>query len=445
MFESGTMALLIIGAMMILYVTELLPIATTSILACLALALFGVIPLRDAFAGFGNDIVFLISGMVIVGDALFETGVAKLIGRKIISVVGTNEKAFIGALFLVIIPISAFISNTATAAMVLPIAASAIAASEGKLKKKNTYMTIGIISVVGGGLTLVGSTPQLIAQGFLIEGGHEPIGFFELSYIGLPVLLLLVIYVMTVGFKLQSKIFAFPEISDYDLNNEPENVVTDDNVPKNTAQSEAQGKPHGKIITVMRMCISVAVLIFCIIGFVTGLWTVGIVAMVGASICIITGCISQKVVFQKMNWTTVVIMGCSFGIANGLESSGAGKLIAHGMISLLGESLSPWLLCAALALVAVILTNFMSSTATAALLVPIAAISALELGYNVKGVVMSVAVAANIGYATPISTPPITMTLVAGYRFMDYVKFGGLFNIIAYIAAVLLFPLVLNL
>jgi len=59
-------------------------------------------------------------------------------------------------------------------------------------------------------------------------------------------------------------------------------------------------------------------------------------------------------------------------------------------------------------------------------------------------VLIAVAVAANIGYATPISTPPITMTLVAGYRFMDYVKFGGLFNVMAYLLVVFLFPLVLN-
>jgi len=95
-----------------------------------------------------------------------------------------------------------------------------------------------------------------------------------------------------------------------------------------------------------------------------------------------------------------------------------------------------------LALVAVIITNFMSSTATAALLVPIAAIAALELGYDVKAAVVSVAIAANVGYATPIATPPLTMTLSGGYRFMDYVKFGGLFNVLAFILMIVLFPLV---
>jgi len=414
---------------MILYISELLPIATTSILACLALAIFGVVPFRVALGGFGENIVFLIVGMVVVGDALFETGVAGLVGKKIISWVGTNERKFIGALFVVIIPISAFLSNTATVAMTLPIAERSIAHSNGKLLKKNIYMIIGLISVVGGGLTIVGSTPQLIAQGLLINSGLRPIGFFELSLMGLPIVALLAVYVLTFGHSFKKKIFNFPEVEDH----------------THEMHSESSGETKKRTnVEIARMFISVAVLVFCVVGFIVELWTLGIVAMVGAMVCVVTGCISQQKVFQKMNWTTIVIMGCSFGVAAGLDYSGAGVMIAQGMIGILGDSMTPWLLCAVLALAAVIFTNFMSSTATAALLIPIAAIVGVELGYDVRSLVMAVAIAANIGYATPISTPPITMTLVGGYRFMDYVKFGGLFNLMAYILVVLLFPLVLN-
>jgi len=427
--ETSTIALIIIGVMMILYISELLPIATTSILACLALAIFGVIPFPVALRGFGENVVFLIVGMVVVGDALFETGVAELVGRKLISVAGASEKRFVGALFLVILPISAFLSNTATVAMTLPIAESSIKKSGGKLLKKNLYMIIGLISVVGGGLTIVGSTPQVIAQGLFEDRGITPIGFFELSLIGLPIVALLFLYVMTFGDKLKTRIFDFPEVDD----------------PKHVMHDESNAVPVKKTrIEIARMFISVAVLVFCVVGFITGLWTLGIVAMVGATLCIVTGCISQQKVFQKMNWTTVVIMGSSFGVAAGLEHSGAGVMIAHGMIGLLGESITPWLLSAVLALAAVLFTNFMSSTATAALLIPIAAIVSAELGYDVRSMVLAVAIAANVGYATPISTPPITMTLIGGYRFMDYVKFGGLFNLMAYLLMIAMFPLVLN-
>ena len=423
--EPSTIALIIIGLMLVLFMTERIPIATTSIAACLALAIFGVIPMTSAFAGFGNDMVYLIVGMVVVGNALFETGVAQVIGEKIITLVGTREKIFAVAIILVTVAISLFMNNSATAALMLPIAASAIAASKGKLTKKNTFLMVGIAVCVGGGITLVGSPPQLIAHAFLEEHGHGGLGFFEVGKFGIPMLILLLVFFLTIGMKLQKKVFNFPEVEDTDAKKAPssEDAVT---APKSP----------------VKMGISLAILVFCIVGFITGLWSMGVVAMTGAALSVITGCISQKRVFQKMDWTTVVIMGCSFGIAAGLDQSGAGRMIANGLIGLLGDNINLWLLCSALALVSMILTNFMSSTAAASILVPIAAFAALEVGFDVRAAVMITAVATNIGYATPVSTPPITMTLAGGYRFKDYIKVGGLFNLLAFLLIVALIPLV---
>jgi anion transporter len=296
-------------------------------------------------------------------------------------------------------------------------------------------MTIGMVSVAGGGLTLVGSTPQLIAQGILKEGGYGSIGFFEFAIVGGPILALMVVFVLTIGYRMMKRVFDFPEQADP--------VPDAGKAEAKKPEVEGAGPRKYSRLTVLRMCISVAVLVFCVVGFIAGLWTTGVVAMAGAVICIITGCISQENVFKKLNWTAVVVLGCSFGVAAGLEQSGAGRMIAHGMLGLLGDNLTPWLLCAVLAFVACILSNFMSSTATAALLVPIAALVAAELGYNVKAVAIAIAVAINIGYTTPISTPPMTMTLSAGYRFKDYVKVGGLMNLLAYLSAIALFPLIL--
>jgi anion transporter len=423
--DSSIIALIIIGATLILYMTERIPIATTSILACLALAIFGVIPITTAFVGFGNDMVYLIVGMVVVGNALFETGVAEVVGKKIISLVGTNERVFTVAIILVSVAISLFMNNSATAALMLPIAASAVAASKGKLSKKNSFLMVGIAVCVGGGITLVGSPPQLIAHAFLEENGYGGFGFFEFGMFGIPMLILLLVFFLTFGMKLQKKVFNFPEVED---------------ILEAKLSTEEAGEAQPR--SVVKMCISVGILVFCIIGFITGIWSMGVVAMTGAVLCVVTRCISQKRVFQKMDWTTVIIMGCSFGFAAGLDQSGAGRLVANGMISLLGDNLNLWLLCSALALVAMILTNFMSSTAAASILVPIAAFAAMEVGFDVRAAVMITAVAANIGYATPVSTPPITMTLRGGYRFMDYIKVGGLFNLLGFILIVLLIPIV---
>ena len=422
--DASYIALIIIGVALILYITEVIPIAVTSILACLALAVFGVIDIRSAFSGFGNDIVFLMAGMVVVGNTLFETGVAQIIGKKIIKLVGRSEKRFTVALILVATIPAAFLSNTAAAAMMLPVAAAAIAASGGRFSAKNTYMIVGIAAVTSGGLTAVGSPPQLIAQNHLIEGGYELIGFFELSWFGLPVIALLLLFYTTIGSKLQKKVFNFEET-----------MTTQEVEP-----SEVVEPPRDR----RKMMISIGVLIFCVVGFITGLWTVGIVAMIGASVCIITKCISQKRAYQTMDWTTVIVIACSLGLSYGLVESGAGEMIANTVVSLLGHEVNPWLLAAAVALLTVVLTNFMSSTATAALLIPIAMQIATQIGIDVKSLVIVVVVAGNISYATPVSTPPMTMTLAAGYRFKDYVKIGGLFTLLAYALVVLLFPLILN-
>lgn len=286
--EASTIALIIIFIMLIFYVTEVMPIAVTSVSACIALAVFGVLPITRAFAGFGNDIIYLIVGMIIVGNALVETGVAHAIGKKIIYVVGTNERIFMLALVPITITISMFLSNTASVSIMIPIAASAIAAFGGKLTKKNTFMMLGILSVTGGSLTIIGSTPQLIAQGFLIDGGHETIGFFELSRLGLPIIILLVIYYQTIGYILQKKFFKFDEVLD--------NKKDIDKIQEQAPKSKA------------KMAIVLTILVLCVIGFLFEIWSPGIVAMVGAILCIATGCISQKNAFLKMDWTTIAVM-----------------------------------------------------------------------------------------------------------------------------------------
>lgn len=418
--DSSTVVLIIIGVMLVLYITEIIPLAVTSICACLALAIFKAIPLSAAFSGFGNDITYLAIGMMILGNTLFETGVAQILGKKIISVVGTNERVFAVAIILVTTALSLFIANTATVALMLPVTASAVAVSNKKLSKKNTYMMVGMATVTSGVLTMVGSTPQLIAQSILREGGHETMGFFELSYIGLPMLLMLIVYFQTIGFSLQNKVFNFEDSAD--------------DTPADAAAEEAEPK------SVVKMCIAVGAVVFCIVGFLAELWTMGIVAIVGSVICIVTGCISQKRVFQKMDWATIVILSCSFGIASGLESSGASRFIAQGIISMLGDRITPWLLCAAFTLIGMIFTNFMSSTAMASILIPIAVFAANELGYDVKRVVLVTTIALSIGFATPISTPPMTMTLSGGYRFMDYVKVGGLLNVLCFFLLLAMIP-----
>lgn len=419
---SSTIALIITIVVIILFATELIPLPVTAMSACLAMGIFKVIPYSDAFAGFGNDIVILVIGAIIIGDALFETGAANEIGNRLIKILGTNEKFFLMVCIAFTATVSAFLSNTATVAMMMPIIASAATISEGRITKKNTYMAVGYAAVAGGACTLVGSIPQLIAQGVLLSSGLEGMKFFDLASSGVPKVILMMIYFYTFGYSIQKKVFDFED------------------VPDKPSDAESNGVPK----STLKMWISVGILIACVFGFVAQIWTVGTIAMLGAVLCIITGCINIKQVFARMDWTTIGVLGGALGFASGLDQSGAGEIIARTVIGWFGEDVNTWFLLSVIALLCCVMSNLMSHTATTAILSPICLVIAKNLGLDPIMMMIVIVMSVNMNYMTPISTPPITMTLAGGYRFMDYVKVGTPLNILMYLLNILLIPVLFD-
>lgn len=422
-----TISILIVVIVMILYATQVIPMSVTSILGAFAMAAFGIISFADSISSFGSDALILVPGAIIMGTALDDTGVTKIVGNALVKIpgVGQNERLFLGLVLLAVATLSGFLSNSATVAMFMPLIAGIAKASGGKITKKNTYMAVGMIAVIGGNLTLVGSTPQLIANGILEETGCDTLSFFELSKGAVVLILITVVYFMTIGYSLQKKVFNFEEVADENALSETD---TENNVPK------------------WKTALSALIFCGCIFCFITGIGTVGTIAIVGAGLCIATGCISEKRAFQTMDWRAVVIMGGALGFAKGLNQSGAIALIAEKALALFGgESANPYVVCVALFILASILGNIVSHAATSAIMTPLAIAMALALGVNPKTFVIAMILGSNCSTLTPISTPPITMTLVGGYRFNDYVKVGGVLNIINMVAGSLLVPLIYGL
>lgn len=414
--SSSTIGVIVLVLTIISYATEIIPLPMTAVCSCLIMAVTGASSFSKAFSGFGNDTLMMVVGMTIVGDALFATGGANLIGSKIVKAFGKTEKMFILACTIITAVLSAFLSNSATAAMMFPIMAAAIASSNGKLTKKYSYMAVGFGAIAGGGCTLIGSTPQVIAQGLLEEAGMEGASFFTYLGAGLPKVLILVVYFLTIGFKLGQKTFNFEEPED------------DTEIP----EGEQKLTP--------RIVISILILLGCIIGFISGLWTLGGVAMVGGALCVITKCIDFKPMIRNLDWTTIIVVGGSLGFASCIDESGAGEVIANFTVGLLGEDVSPIILISVLGFLAVVMGNLMTHTSTSAILVPITIYIAQGMGINVRSAVLAIVMFTNITYCTPIMTPAATMTLAAGYRFKDYVRVGGLLNVISYAAMVAMLP-----
>lgn len=415
------LSILIILAAMVLFAMEKIPIALTALIASLVMGITGVMPLDKVYAGFSSTLFIMLFGMLIVGDCLFETGLVKLIGVRLSkSRLINNELYLLITLMCVAGFSSAFLSNTAVMATMIPLVGAIAVSSSGRVKSKNILMGLGIAASIGGAATLVGSTAQLMTQSILrsTEGAQE-MAFFDLSYVVVPLFIITLLYYVFFGYRFQKKVFNFEDI-------EP---------------NEDGGKVEEVKVT-PQMIVAGGVMIFCIVGFITELWNIGIVALLGATICLVAGCKPFKNAIADLDWNTLILMAAAQGFAAGLDISGGGKLLAEWALMIGGgESASPILLLIVGVVVAVFLTNLMSNTAVAAMLIPIYINIAFQLGYDPMVFALAITIGASASVATPIGGTAMSMTLVAGYRFNDYIKVGLPLTIILTIVTIVLSPI----
>ena len=427
MLSESIIAIIILVFIVIFFSSQRIPIAVTALLGGLAMMVFGIIEPEDVVSGFGSDTVMMVAGVIVIGNALFETGLATHVGELILRcrAAARNERIFLMIVLCIVTLLSAVMSNTATVAIFMPLIASVAAASKGVITKKNTYMAVGIASVLGGNLTLAGSTPQMIAQSILstTEGVRE-MTFFEMLKGSLPLVIVMLIYYATFGYALQKRVFTFPETSEY------EGDVT----------ALEPDKPLSKKV------IALVILGLAIVGFCTGVFSMGTIALMGASLCVITGCISIRRVYETMDWSTIIVLGGAMGFSTGLSESGAVSLIAGKIVDIFGHvEGAGFVTFSLLVVLASVLTNFMSNTATVSIILPIGLSVAAMMDLDPITVTIGIVIGCNLSFSTPIATPPLTMTLVGGYRFTDYVKAGGPLNLLLLVVAVVTLPLLYGL
>ncbi len=182
-----------------MFVTEKLPLGLTAMIVCVGLAVTGVLDMKTAFSGFVDSNVILFVAMFIVGGALFETGMANEIGG-IVTKFASSERMLIVAIMTIVGLMSGVLSNTGTAAVLIPVVIG-IAAKSG-FKRSRLLMPLVFAAAMGGNLSMIGAPGNLIAQSTLTKAGLEGFGFFEYAIVGLPILLVGIIFYATIGFYL---------------------------------------------------------------------------------------------------------------------------------------------------------------------------------------------------------------------------------------------------
>ena len=147
------------------------------------LLIFGILTPEEALAGFSNPVVIMMVGLFVVGGAVLQTGLAQKLGSSIVRFAGTNKTRLFVTVMVVTSVIGAFVSNTGTVALMMPVVVSL--ATRAKIKVSRLLMPVAFASSIGGMLTLIGTPPNLVIQGVLTNAGYAPLSFFSFSPVGI--------------------------------------------------------------------------------------------------------------------------------------------------------------------------------------------------------------------------------------------------------------------
>ena len=415
--DAATLTLIVLGVAALFFATEIIPLAVTAMGAAIALGLLGVLTPKEVFSGLSNSTVVLFAGMFVIGAAMFQTGLAQWIGIAVVKKSGTNERALMTALMTITIILSSVSSNTATVACLMPVVIQICAAA--KVPVSPQLMALAVAANVGGTITMIGTPPNILMSATLQASGLQPFGFFEFAWIGIPLSILGLVYMLTIGYKLC-----------------PRHEV------KVEGDTKAEDGPKDK----NKMMVCLAILLCVIVAMVLEKdinVPMQTSAIIGALACVLTGCLSEKQAYAGIDWTTIFLFAGMLPLASAMDKSGAGRLIAEFVVGLMGASPSPLVIVIAMFILSCGLTQFMSNTAAAALLAPIGISIAQSIGASPYPVIMAIGIAASCAFTTPVATPPNTLVLGPGqFRFMDYVKVGVPLVILSMILCAVVIPLV---
>ena len=411
-----TITLLFLLFAIVMFMWEKIPLGLTSMIVCVGLVVTGVLEWQTAFAGFIDSNVILFVAVFIVGGALFETGMANKIGG-IVTHFAKTERQLIVAIMVIVGVMSGFLSNTGTAAILIPVVIG-IAAKSG-YSRSRLLMPLVFAAAMGGNLTLIGAPGNMIAQSGM-EGIGLKFGFFDYAKVGVPILIVGIIYFAFIGYKfLPNK-----EGSDEGIFDESKDFS---HVPK------------------WKQYLSLVILLLTLVGMIfeeqLGI-KLCVIGCIGALALMITGVISEKDALASIDLKTIFLFGGTLSLAAALEQTGAGELIAEKVIGMLGDNPSPYVLTFVIFMLCCVMTTFMSTTATTALMVPIGISIAQGMGADPSAVLMACVIGGSCAYATPIGMPANTMVVTAGgYTFKDYAKAGVPMILVATVVSMILLPI----
>ena len=420
--KNSDVGLGLLFAISFLWLTELIPLAASSLIIPVVIVISGIDGPTGAFANFANPIIFLFLSGFLMAEAMDRSELDKYISLRIVSFVPPKPGVLMFTFMVLSAVFSMFMSNTAAVAILIPIAMTMLKSAEIEDPAYKRAMVLGIAyaATVGGIGTMIGTAPNIIAVQFIKE--YNPafdINFLEWLVFGLPVV---AIMIPVVFFYLW---FRYRPTLDAELLKKAQSE----------GLSEIKRQEH---LTWEQIIVS---LIFV---FIIGMWlttqfhgiSASVVAVMGAILFFFTGQI-KKEDLQEISWPTLITFGGGLSLGYVIIETGLADFIAS-KLSLMG-SLSFVLTTTIIALIALILTAFASNTAAAAILIPIVIPLAIVLGINPILMAILVAITCSLDFAMVIGTPPTMLAYATGlFKVKDIFNIGIILDAIGLIVVLVL-------
>lgn len=394
---SGQRGLAVFFVCLVLWVTNAIPLAATSILAIALIPLLGVLPTDEAYSLFGNEAVFFILGAFILAGAVVHSGLSNRIALAIMERFGSSPKKLLISIYLLAAVLSFFMSEHAVAAMLFPIVLE-IARSLKLEPGKSSYGVLLFLSlawgcIIGGIATFLGGARVPLAMGILGETTGIKIGFLDYSVAVFP----LVILLLLIGF------FILTFIHKIDI----ESVTIAHDVLKNKIKE--MGKvSFNEYVTFIIMALTITAWI--LYGTDMGLAAVALVSVV---VLFLFKLVKWEDIEGHVNWGIVLMYGGAIILGAALERSGAALWVADIAI---GDWIKdPWVLIALLSLATLILTEGISNAAVIAILLPIAIGLSGKFDLNPLVLTYAICVPAGLAFNLPLATPANAIAISSGY------------------------------
>lgn len=449
--EAGWAVAALAALMAIWWMTEAVPLAVTALLPVVLLPMLGVAPVAHTTIAYANPLVFLICGGFMIAKALERWSLHQRVAALVLRFAPRNPSGVIGAVMASTAFLSMWLSNTATAAVMMPIGISVIAAVEkGNAESDATQrfgaaLVLGIAyaATIGGMSTLIGTPPNALLAGYL-EGAHGlSVGFAQWMLLGVPVMIVL----LPIAWLVLTRVaFKFDALKIEGIGSFGE-TVTQPHPPL----------PVGGWLTAAIVGLTGLGLVLrpVLQNVVPGFALNDAGIMMGAALVLFIlpawdGRGSRLLHWQDVadiRWDVLILFGGGLALAGAIETSGLSQSIGTVMSAL--NSL-PLLVIVLAGMVLVVLAGeFASNTAMAAVLLPVAAAVATGLGVPVTSIVIPIGLAASLGFMLPVATPPNAMAYGAGKVTTPQMLRAGVVLdlagvLIVYVLAISLGPIVIG-